>query len=173
MITTGILGIRVMNKASRSMYIANMTMAIITANITFAGLVISGIATAVSWFSVTLMALHSIIAILCFAAMVMTITHSALCCSGVCYKNKAATSQVNYVATQNTNTPPLHVQGTNGQLMMITNQQMATQGIPQAVGPNPTPMAYPNSSTPAAQHQTVASYTDRQHHYANRPGFQV
>ena len=92
MIIIGILGISVKKNPSKCMYVANMTMAIVVACISFTGFVLSGFAAGTSYFSTNLIIIHSIITIICLAVMIITIVHSAFCCSGVCYRSNSSST---------------------------------------------------------------------------------
>lgn len=128
-IVTGILGIRVKYTSSRCMYIANMTMAIITALISFSGTVLSGIAAAILFYKEEFIALYATLSVISFAAMVITIIHSAFCCSGVCCRSDSVPTQhVGYYPQQHVVQPqPQYVQGPNGQLFMVVNQPVIPQ----------------------------------------------
>lgn len=132
-IITGILGVRIRRNHSKSTHIANMIMAIITANITFTAAVLSGIAAGLSYFSGALIAIQVIISVLNISSMIITIIHASFCCSGACYSgDNRTTQQVIYVPAQpNMAYPqqqPQYVQGPNGQLMLVTNQPYMVQG---------------------------------------------
>lgn len=152
-IITGILGVRIRGNHSKGNYIANMIMAIITANITISAAVLSGIAAGLSYFSGTLIAMQVIISLLNIAAMIINIIHASFCCGGVCYTGDVSTAQqVIYVPAQPTmaypTQQPQYVQGPNGQLMLVANQPIMAQGQQQGYAPQPVQPAYPGYYPP-------------------------
>ena len=123
MITVGFLGTRAKKSPSRSMYIANMIMTIITAIIEATAIVMSSCAAAVSRYSIGLMVMHSTISILCLIGIVIVIVHSAYCCGGICCIRKASSPEVVYVTPHGSPYPQSqYVQGPDGQIIMVLTQ---------------------------------------------------
>lgn len=132
-IVTGVLGIFVKRKPTKGLYIVNMVMAIITANVSGVVVVISSI-NAIVVNSSVLLVLHAMISIICFAVFILTIIHAAFCCGGICCKSHSDDTyhllhdpQHTEVGTQQ----PQYVRGPNGQLLMIVEQPV-TNGEPSA-----------------------------------------
>lgn len=85
LVATGALGIRLSKQPSRGMYIANMTLTIITPITMSVVVIMSAIGAASSTrCSQAIVGLHATIAVACFVAMVITIVHAAFSCNGVC-----------------------------------------------------------------------------------------
>lgn len=80
----GVLGIVIKIKQSASLYIANMTLAIITAHFSCVGVVLSSLAARFSVCQSELRELHIAIACICFIMMVANIAHAAISCSRTC-----------------------------------------------------------------------------------------
>lgn len=159
-IITGIFGIRVMKTPTRCMHIANLAMCIITACVTIPAVGCSGYAAVYSAYSSTMVSLHAIIIVLCFAGMITAIMHTGFCCSGVCYKSNSVSThqQVMYHPHQNVvQPPPQYSQVANEQAMIAVNDPT----IPQAVSPPPAYQEVPEIvntvvlPTSSVQHQGV------------------
>lgn len=146
MVILGILGVCAKSTPSRCMYIANMVIAIVAANIVFSGAIISCVGAGVSYYSGSLVALHSVIAVLCFVGSILTIVHSAFCCGGLCCNNDSPPVRAVYVASQ-ANPQPQYIQGPNGQLLMVINQPMAGDAVPQAPPYQQFPTASPTAGS--------------------------
>ena len=70
--------------------------------------------------------------------MIITIVHSAFCCSGMRDRsNSSSTQQVTYdpqqiIAQPQPQPQPQYVQGPNGQIMMVVNQNVPPQPVQQS-----------------------------------------
>lgn len=86
LVMTGALGIGRRNKPSGGVYIANMTMAVITSAMLGVGFILSIVAvlTSVTWCGTAISVIHVCVTIACFSSMVITIMHAAYCCGGIC-----------------------------------------------------------------------------------------
>lgn len=136
-VITGALGIRVKNSPTKCQYIANMTMAIITANFSFAAFILSVIAALQSYFSAAMTALHSMIAVFTFVSFILSIIHAAFCCGGACMNQNSVPAQhVTYIPQQNMIWPPQpnYMQGGYGQFS-IANQAFSTRVNPNMTQP--------------------------------------
>lgn len=84
-ITTGALGIVIIKKPTKDIYISNMIMAIITAIATLIGVATSSLAAITTRFCTDdLYGFHAVIAILCVILFIMSVVHASFCCSGSC-----------------------------------------------------------------------------------------
>lgn len=80
----GVLGIVIKIKQFASLYIANMTVAIITAHFSCVGVVLSGLAARFSVCATEMRELHIAIACLCFIMMIINMAHAVVCCNRTC-----------------------------------------------------------------------------------------
>lgn len=88
-VITGILGIFIKYKISKTVFFCNMVMATITATAVCGGAVFSGFAASFSdSCSSELVVLNLMIALLCFATVIITVTHAYYSCRGICCREK-------------------------------------------------------------------------------------
>ena len=147
---TGILGVCANKNPSVCMYNANMAMSIISAFLLAPAIILSGIAAPFSYTAA--LAIHILIAILGFAAMVICIVHSAFCCAGVCCHKSQNRGVVVYVPQQ----AQQLVRLPNGQVVMaapnpVMPQQYAYGMAASAPISNPTGYQSPPGVVVAGQ----------------------
>lgn len=126
-IVAGSLGVRIKCDPSTCMYIANVTMAIITACVTFSAAFVSGFSTGLSYYSPVLIVIHLIITLLNLASMIVAITHAAFSGAVLCFNKKSrATQPAVYVPSESGASypqQPTYVPCPNGN---VTTQQLQT-----------------------------------------------
>ena len=147
-IVTGILRIRLVNKPSKCVYIANMAMAMLAVCIAFAAILLFVNVAAVSHFSQSLVRLHFVIAILCAISLLLEIIHSILICGGARYGlnfqnthrpdliQTPGSTQAQYIP-QSVRPQP---QFANGQLIIVANPQALMQEMQPIVLPQSSPL---------------------------------
>lgn len=84
MIATGILGLVVKSMPTKTVYTANMIMAVATVHMGIVSIVLSVFAVNRGFFNVALIVAHSFIGLLSAVVVAVSITHAVYCISGTC-----------------------------------------------------------------------------------------
>lgn len=127
-LSAGVLGIVIKIKQSASLYVANMTLAIVTAYFSSVGIVLSGLAARFSVCMTELRELHIAIACLCFTMMVVNIAHAVVCCSRTCCdEGYLIPQQMSSLSQQNVACP---------QTPLAHNQHLITSEIQRSEQPD-------------------------------------
>lgn len=89
---TGVLGTQVKPHPTKCMYVANMTMAIISAYVTSSAVILSFSYGFGIGIPANVIALHITMAVIAFICAILSIFHAAFCCGQVCCKSNSESS---------------------------------------------------------------------------------
>ncbi|XP_039274209.2 uncharacterized protein LOC120348148 [Styela clava] len=154
-IASGILGFKVRRKPSICLYNANMAVSIVTSCFMATLCIMSAICAGDTYpreGNGGIIAVHSIMAVIGFAGMIICIIHSAYCCTGVCCRKKP--QGVVVYSAHPAYSQQRMVQLANGQFIMIPAQGYApgTSYYPGAqMPPQPGVAVPPYPQTPNSQ----------------------